>query len=166
MGDKIDKKIKKQLAADRKRRAEQSMSDKCYFTLKHVDDTSYEMTDKLNRLLGSTGARFSIEHKETPDGYESDTLVVSFKPEQVRYKTKRAAGRRKAYISYEMDGVTYRATVNRVRALIDEHGAMEAAKIIGMNKSGMYKRLKSATESGLKLRKGDADALGEDDILF
>ncbi len=166
MGDNMDKKIKKQLAADRKKRAEQSLSDKCYFTLKYVDDNSYEMIDKLNRLLGGTGAEFGIVHKKTPEGYESDTLVVSFKPEEVKYKTKRAAGRKKSYIAYEEDGVTYRATVNRVKALIQKHGAMEAARIIGMNKSGMYKRLKSASESGMKLRKGDADAVGEGDILF
>ncbi len=166
MGDQIDKKIKKKLAEDRRKRAEESISDKCYFTLKHVDENTMEMAEKLNRILGSTGADFSIVHKKTPDGYESDTLVVSFKPEQVKYKTKRAAGRRKAYIMYEEDGISHRATVNRVKKLIKEHGAINAAQIIGMNKSGMYKRLNAALESGIKLSEQDADAIGSDDILF
>ena len=124
------------------------------------------MVDKLNRVLGPTGAEFKIVHNETPEGFSSDTLVVSYRPEQVRYRTKRDAGRRKSYISYEEDGVTYRATVNRVRKLIKDYGSVEAARMIGMNKSGMYKRLKSATNSGISLSPGDKNALGDDDILF
>ena len=162
----IDKKIKQKLSQERRQRVENSSFDKCFFTLKNADESSLEMVDKLNRVLGPTGAEFKIVHNETPEGFSSDTLVVSYRPEQVRYRTKRDAGRRKSYVSYEEDGVTYRATVNRVRKLIKDYGSVEAARMIGMNKSGMYKRLKSATNSGISLPPDDKNALGDDDILF
>ena len=162
----IDKKIKKKLSQERRQRVENSSFDKCFFTLKNVDDNSHEMVDKLNRVLGVTGAEFKIVHSESTQGFSVDTLVVSYRPEQVKYRTKRDAGRRKSYISYEEDGVTYRATVNRVRQLIRKHGAVEAAAMIGMNKSGMYKRLKAATETGVKLPENDKNAFGKEDILF
>lgn len=162
----IDKKIKKNLSAERRRRAENSSSDKCFFCLRSVDENSYDMVDKLNRLFGPIGAEFRIEHRELSGDSSSDALVVFFRPEQVRYKTKRAAGRKRSYITYEEEGVIYRATVNRVRDLINRYGSVSAAEMIGMNKSGMYKRLKKAKEAGLKLPVGDRDALGDEDILF
>ena len=162
----IDKKIKKNLSAERRRRAENSSFDKCFFSLKNVDDNSYDMVEKLNRLFGPIGAEFKIEHRELSDDISSDSLVVFFRPEQVKYKTKRAAGRKRSYVSYEEDGITYRATVNRIRQLIAKYGAVRAAAMIGMNKSGMYKRLRKAMDSGIRLQAGDRDALGEDDILF
>ncbi len=162
----IDKKIKKNLSAERRRRAENSMSDKCFFSLKNVDENSYDMVEKLNRIFGPIGAEFKIEHRELSDDISSDSLVVFFRPEHVKYKTKRAAGRKRNYVSYEEDGVTYRATVNRVRALIDKYGSVRAASMIGMNKSGMYKRLKKAQDAGIRLSETDRDALGADDILF
>lgn len=67
-----------------------------------------------------------------------DTLTFNYNDKELKEKRTRKAGRKRA--------LEYQYTVEQVRNLIDEKGAVGAARDLNMSKNQMYVRLKQARE--------------------
>jgi len=112
----------------------------------------------LKELLEKVGVNFKIDSHETEIGKEivrTDTLYISLDSDKYHRIVSRAAGRHGTRIDTnnieqkDPDGFYDMPTYNDAMAYIESVGGMDAAaKMWGISKRTLYRKLKDAKETG------------------
>ena len=119
---------------------------------------------RLNEMLSDLGVSFRLAgNPQDPDS--AYYLRIEVKRNSLEYRKKRDAGRKRMSLYYEKDGRSVPATLHGVEALMKEHGADDAARMLGISRAGLYKRLKLARLEKRPCFPGD-EPLDPEDVRF
>jgi hypothetical protein len=156
--------IRKRRAAERKELLTKERGLACCFLLS--EDPAYPVEDqerdvaRIAKELSGTGV--TLELTKTDRGR---ILKLTVRENNLKNLKTRHAGRPLEDIWYQTDEGEEKATVKKVRGLITAYGAIGAAKVLGLSKAGMYKRLSTAEQTKRPCMPSD-HPIGNDDLRF
>lgn len=164
--DAFERGLKRRKARERKEDLQRERGKTYLFHLGMVDDATRASVEELNEILRKVGVVFELSDQRF-QSYEYNYLEVTVREENVRNISTRYAGRPQNQILYvdPESGQETHATVRKVEQLIAREGAIGAARILGMSKAGMYRRLGRSRDAARPCDRSD-EPLGADDIAF
>lgn len=156
---------KKERARERREILDAEHGSTYSFRLSGIEPEDAAAVERLNEICRGVGVTFELSESKF-GGFTLATLRVNLKENNVRSIRTRFAGRDMKEVRFpDDDGVMHPATVEKVETLIRRDGAQKTAERLGMSKSGMYKRLKSAREAGRPAGE-DEEPCSERDLSF
>lgn len=164
--DEFERSLRRRKARERKEDLARERGKTYLFHIDMVDDTARASALELNEILGKVGVRFELSEQRF-QSYEYNYLEITVREENVRNIRTRHAGRPQnpvLYIDPQSGQETY-ATIGKVEQLIENTGAIGAARILGMSKAGMYRRLGRSRAAAIPCDLSD-EPLGNEDMKF
>lgn len=162
----FERQLRRRQAAERRDDLARERGKTYLFHLGMTDGGTKESVEELNEILGPVGVHLELSDQSF-QSMDFRYLEITVRKENVRNIRTRHAGRPENTVIYQdpETGLDTYATINKVEALIDAHGAIGAAAILGMSKAGMYRRLGRSRDAARPCDPSD-QPVGENDIKF
>lgn len=144
----FERQLRRRQADERREDLRRERGKTYLFHLGVTDGATKTSVEELNEILEAVGVHLELSEQHF-QSYDYNYLEITVREKNVHNIRTRHAGRPENMVIYEdpQSGRDTYATVERVEALITEHGAIGAARILGMSKAGMYRRLSRSKEA-------------------